>query len=157
MLDLVNVNPITTALEVYPWAMVVRWFINVSEYFGSRIKSLTSLSLESCACVATKVTAEYGTYLFLRDGYDITVSWDGDSGCGRGWYGYHEWGPFVDKVDNRILLTWHSINNYDRYLYSPQDVELVWSPYFDWRRAIDSMILGERALSKALRSFKRWL
>mgnify|MGYP001131163617 CR=1 FL=1 len=155
MLDIININPLTTAFEVYPWAMVIRWFVNVSSYINSRVKSLTSLALEYKACLSIREKMEYGTYLHAEQGYIHHPLWNGDSGaCGAGYYGVHDFGVFQDKVVSDILLSWHSINNYNRYLFQPSDVKLVLSPHITWQRTVDSLILGSGRLSKLLRRLK---
>jgi hypothetical protein len=154
-LDLINVNPITTAFEVYPWAMVVRWFVNVSTFINSRIKSLTSLALQHRACCAVREKMEYGTYLHLEDGYEHTHYTAGHAPpCPDHWYGEETHGPFVDHVEYDSLLAWYSINNYTRYLFTPQDVKLVFRPMMNWKRYVDGLIMGSGQLSKSLRRLK---
>lgn len=152
MLDLINVNPFTTALEVYPWAMVVRWFINVSDFAVARVKSLTSLALETVACVAIKEKMEYGTYLSHTQGYVVHPYEPG--GYCNGLYPPTYFGTYEDIVTSYVNLGWHSVDNYNRYLFLPSDVDLVYAPYMDWRRGIDALILGSGQLSKLLRSLK---
>lgn len=153
-LDLININPITTAVEVFPWAMVIRWFFNVSTFVNSQIKSLTSLSLEDHACVVIREQMEYGTYLYYSNSYSISMRDSGDSGCGTGWYGVTDFGKLEDSVSSHSLLSWYSVNNYNRYLFKPSDVKLVFNPKFNWQRTIDAMILGGGQLSKSLRRLK---
>lgn len=154
-LDLININPLTTALEVYPWAMVVRWFFNVSTFINSRIKSLTSLALEHHACVAIREKMEYGTYLNVHEGYHKHIFDVGDSPtCGKGFWGYYDFGIHSDFTPQRVLLSWISKDNYTRYLYQPSDVKLVFNPHISWQRSVDGVILGWGQLSKLLRRLK---
>lgn len=154
--DMININPLTTTTAVLPWAMVVRWFFNVQSYIDCRVKSLTSLALESHACVAIREKREYGTYLHITAGYPSTRIFDsGDSGtCGAGFYGVTEFGTYEDLQTQNVLLAWHSVNNYTRYLYQPSDVKLVFNPYISWQRSTDAFVLMMGSMSKLLRRLK---
>lgn len=154
--DRININPITTATAVLPWSMVVRWFFNVQSYLDVKVKSLTSLALEQHACVAVREKRELGTYLCIAPGYrNEHVVHLGDSGmCGKGFYGVQSFGTYTDIRPQRVRLSWESMDNYQRYLFKPEDVKLVYNPYINWKRGIDSLILATRPLSKLLRSLK---
>lgn len=153
MFDLIDINIITTGIQVMSWSMVVNWFINIYSFVSARVKSWTSLASTHSACVAIRTRMEYGTYLNYVDQYYHHCFSNGDSGyCPQpGYYGYTDFGTFSDVVRNRLLLSWRSVNNYHRYLYQPSDVKLVFDPFMDWRRGIDATILGWGVLSKALR------
>lgn len=155
MYDLINVNPITTFTAVLPWSMVVRWFFNVQSVLDARIKSLTSLALESHACVAIREKREYRTYLSARIGYvNSAMYWLGDNPrCGSNFHPTQRW-IYTDFERQDILLATSLVNNYKRYLFTPSDVKVVYSPHLTWQRGIDALILGMRPLSKLLRSLK---
>lgn len=153
--DMININPLTTVTAVLPWAMVIRWFFNVQSYLDCRVKSLTSLALETHACVGIRVKKEYGTYLAITRGYTGTKIIDpGDSGCGLGWYGSVDHGTYSDLRAQSVLLVQHSVNNYTRYLFQPSDVKLVFSPYLSWQRHVDALVLTLGTMSKLLRRLK---
>lgn len=153
--DLININPLTTTTAILPWSMVIRWFFNVQSYLDCRVKSLTSLALEHCACVAVREKKEYGTYLHLTTGYPATRIFDsGDSGCGPGFYGVTEFGTYTDLRVHNVLLAWYSVNNYRRYLYQPADVKLVYNPYITWQRSADALVLMMGTMSKLFRRIK---
>lgn len=153
--DRININPITTVTAVLPWSMVVRWFFNVQSFLDVKVKSLTSLALEQHACVAIREKREYGTYLCIAPGYsDVHIVHEGNSACGKNYYGVHDFGTYTDLRPQRVRLSWESMDNYTRYLFNPSDVKLVFNPYINWKRAIDSLILAKAPLSKLLRSLK---
>lgn len=153
-MDRVNINLLTTATAVLPWSMVVRWFFNVQSYLDARVKSLTSLALEQHACVAIREKRSSATYLSVTTGYlNERVVHLGNSGlCGAGFYGVHDFGTYTDLRPQRVLLSQHTIDNYNRYLFQPSDVKLVFNPYFNWKRMLDSCILAKGSMSKLLRS-----
>lgn len=154
--DLININPLTTTTAVLPWAMVIRWFFNVQSYLDCRVKSLTSLSLESRACVAIRERRETGTYLCQTRGYDehVVQEWSAARCEPRPWYGTVDYGTFTDMRQYKTLLSWHSINNYQRYLFNPSDVKLVFNPYITWQRAIDALVMMMGPMSRLLRRLK---
>lgn len=154
--DLININPLTTFTAVLPWSMVVRWFFNVQSYLDCRVKSLTSLALEHHACVAIREKSDYGTYLSAKLGYDQTYFWNGVyTGCGSSsYFGIYDLGRHTDLFRQDVLLVKHTQNNYNRYLFQPSDVKLVFSPHMTWQRSLDALVLAMRPMSKLLRRLK---
>lgn len=152
--DLININPLTTALEVYPWAMVVRWFVNVSSFAGAQIKSLTTSATEFNGCVAIKENSETDVFLHYYSDDRVHVVDPGDSECGAGFFGPKDYGIYGEEVLMDVKLQSISKNNYTRKTYLPQDTKLVWSPYFDWKRIVDGLILAHGQVSKLLGAIK---
>lgn len=148
--DLINVNPLTTAIEVFPYAMVIRWFVNLSSFANARIKSLTSVASSYKACTAIKTTAGYGTYLVFDSSYDVQMNHRPNSTCGSTYYPEVNFGRLQNYSVSMPLLAYTRINNYTRYLFNPSDIKLVFSPFLDWKRLIDGFILGGRRVSKLL-------
>lgn len=152
--DLININPITTALEVYPWAMVIRWFVNVSSFAGAQIKSLTTSATEFSGCVAFKETSEIDVFLHYYSDDRVHVVDPGDSECGVGFFGPKDYGIHGEEVLMDVKLRSISKNNYIRETYQPSDTKFVWSPYFDWKRIVDGLILSHGQVSKLLRAIR---
>jgi len=151
-LDRININLLTTAAAVYPWAMVVRWFFNSNSWLDAQLKSSTTSAQQYVGCVAERTVRETDTFLHLVHDSRTVVSALGNSSCGPGWYG--PTGPYekgqVSSFD--LHLKRETINNYVRTLYSPKDTKLVWSPYLSWQRIVDGLIMGTGQVSKLLRS-----
>lgn len=155
ILDQINVNPFTTALAVYPWALVVRWFININSALDAWIKSYTSNIVAYNGCVAYKISRTIDTRLRIYEPRTYAaVYYNGDSGCGAGFYtklGPIPVEPTYDAGD--ILLMSEDVQSYKRVLFKPTDVKLVWNPSLTQSRIIDglSFIIGSlKPISKGL-------
>lgn len=155
-LDRVNFNPATTAMSVYRFAWVVRWFINLNSWLDVTIKQFTTLARYN-ACVSKKTYIDKTTYLrYYHNGRDLVlpdipadpIAWAGWTGVkGQTVKNKHPLGTFTD-----VALRDVNVEMYTRYTYQPSDVELVWNPYLDWKRALDAISL---LLPVTQRAFRR--
>lgn len=148
--DLINVNLLTTAATVYPYAFVVRWFVNVNSFLDAQIKSLTTLSTQHVGCIAFKDSYEEKTYFRWRHKIDrVTDTVTKTNPCGNVTSVTASAGP-VDYSEDQLLQI-KSVNNYRRILIQPNEVKLVWNPYLDWKRGIDSLALTFPKMQSAFR------
>lgn len=150
--DLVNVNPLTTAATVYPWALVVRWFFNVNSALDTWVKSATTSALEYGACVATRTSKQIDTHLRFTDDQTIRLFYDGHSGsCGPNWFrAFDE--TYGSVVKQSMLLRSYTENSYRRELFFPSDVQLVWNPVITPSRLIDAISFALGVNNRSLRS-----
>lgn len=154
-LDRVNMNLLTTTTAVLPWSMVIRWFFNVQSYLDVKVKSLTTLAQEERCCIAIREKKELGTYLCVTTGYQNQhIVDDGYSSLCGYIYPVTDFGTFTDLRPQRVLLSMETVDNYNRYLFNSSDVKMVFNPYISWQRAVDSLIMAMRPLSKLLRRLK---
>lgn len=151
MSDLVNVNPLTTAAQVYPYAFVVRWFFNVNDWLESHVKSLTSTATSYNACVALKENLQVDVRMYKAP-HDHKGSAGPRTFEGVQYVPLLEW--HEDYPSSDVLLQRRTIDNYRRTLFKPSDTKLVFNPYLDWKRGVDSLALSLRPISKALGGLK---
>ena len=148
--DLVNVNPFTTAATVYPYAFVVRWFINLNSFLDSHIKSITTTSAQYAGVIAIKTSVQKGTYFRLDarvPGKTETTSLLTSNGR------YFEETDTLDDYGRLqdVLLQTETIDDYERLLISPSETKLVFNPHLDIKRGIDALALSLPYLSQAFR------
>ena len=154
-LDRINLNIVTTAATVYPYALVVRWFFNVNSWLDAQLKSYTTTALQYEGCVSVRTSRKVATFFTLRhDSTSTLVDYGNSTPCGPGYYGTY--GPYVlgGPSEHTILLQSEEENSYERTLYKPTDTKLVYSPYLSWQRLVDALIMGTGLVSNILRSIK---
>jgi len=139
--DLINVNPLLTALAVYKYSLVVRWFVNINSAFDSWVKAFTTSALQFNGVTSVKVVREISVYFHHEYDTTVTAYEPGNSICGTNFYGVY--GPYTigGKRVSDVLLQEHSEESYERELFLPNDVSFVWDPKFDLKRIIDALAL----------------
>lgn len=139
--DLININPLTTALAVFKYSLVVRWFINLNSVVDSWVKSFTSSALEYNGVTSIRIKRDISVYFHHE--YDSRVSYyfNGDSVCGIGFF--PPVGPFNLGNLSRyeILLQTNEENSYERKLFLPTDTKFVWDPNLSLSRLLDSLAM----------------
>lgn len=151
-LDRINFNLLTGAARVYPYAFVVRWFINLNDFIENQVKSLTTNADQIVGCVALRSKTNINTFMRYLHSDQVTLYKYVKSYCGENWY--PAYGPFIKGKEGYtdILLREEREDVYERTLFQPKDIGLVFSPHLDWKRFIDATVLSSRTISKTLRS-----
>jgi len=140
--DLVNINLLTTALAVFKYSLVVRWFINLNSVIDSWVKSFTTSALEYNGVVSVRTKRD--VTVFFHHVYDSTavVYFDGYSGsCGEDWY--QPIGPITFGGPTTFTMPLQTIreDTYERELFLPTDARFVWDPNMNLKRYIDALAL----------------
>jgi len=139
--DLVNINLLTTALAVFKYSLVVRWFINLNSVIDSWVKSFTTSALEYNGVVSVRVKRDIA--VFFHHVYDSSFSytWYGHSACGLYWYPTQ--GPFEYGGERTFNLKLQTIeeDTYDRELFLPTDARFVWDPNMNLKRYMDALAM----------------
>ena len=151
ILDIINVNPFTTAATVYPWALVVRWFFNLNSAIDAYTKSFTSSALQVAGCVGVKSSSNVTTSMHTE--YDSSWSYDYDGGyyCGvQGYFvGYSDSGGSAQTFD--VQLRKVESDTYVRTLFSPTDVKIVFDPVITLTRLMDGLAFLTQSNTRLLR------
>lgn len=145
ILALSSFNPFKTAWEMLPLSFVVDWLWNI----GDVITSQTSIDLSSqkVSCTSIKRTMIVETRLY--------------DGAVREWPltrppAVYQGTPIPYKYTQirgtDALLQTVSTESYERFLWSTPKPELTFNPYLNWKRFVDSLVLGYQPTKKLLRS-----
>lgn len=140
-------NPFKTAWELVPYSFVVDWFLNV----GDVITSQTSLDLSSQKMCCTSVKETLILSIWRHDSTSDTRTFV-DSSPAFGPTGQRT-RTIVSGVRNQDdLLRVEATERYRRNLWSKPSPKLTVSPYLNWKRYIDGLVLGYQPTKKLLRS-----
>lgn len=145
LLDMVKVNPFTTAWELIPFSFVVDWFINLSLVIEAQTRVLGDRSVERKACVSTHVRAYYNTYYNWRTPDLPYQKYVAPAGApmaeDKAVSGYSGEGKVRTVV----------IDSYSRELADVYDVDLRWRPFLTEKRWLDAIALTSKNLTNSLR------
>lgn len=137
-------NPFKTAWELIPYSFVVDWFLNVSD----AIVSATSIDLSSERACCTSVKKRLVTEEYLCDfTSDVSLFPAVSNPCLS--LPAEQW---VHKRTYLGLLKRHTIESYDRHLWSYPEPALRLNPFLNWKRFMDSIALSHQPIRKLLRS-----
>lgn len=145
LLDMVKVNPFTTAWELIPFSFVVDWFINLSLVIEAQTRVLGDRSVERKACVSTHVRAYYNTYYNWRTPdlpYQKYVA-----PAGAPMAEDKAVSGFSGEGKVRTVV----IDSYSRELADVYDVDLRWRPFLTEKRWLDAIALTSKNLTNSLR------
>lgn len=144
----VGLNPIQVAWELTTLSFVVDWFVNFGDYLTAVSSTWSSMASQLEGC--TSVRGSYTDHTFIRivDDQRDYFRQVGQNGL-----------VFIDKtvgefVVRDLLLKTKKVDSYDRYLFNQKDLEIVFSPFLNWKRLIDGSILSISFLQKALRKLR---
>lgn len=145
MFSLTSFNPFKTGWELIPYSFVVDWFVNV----GDVITSQTSLDLSSqkACCTSVKRTLIRNTWL-----YDSTVQKSSALAQARTYQGPRQTMNFDFQRNVDGLLQTVATSSYDRFIWSKPEPTLSFDPFYNWKRFLDTLVLGYQPIRKLLRS-----
>ena len=137
-------NPFVTAWELVPYSFVIDWFINVGDWLQYQTATLASHASQRVACLSVKKDIISTTFVISKHSWSVTK-----------YSPYHgvvtQSLPTVERQQKYSRL---QIESYERSLFTPQDIALGFDLNMTWKRWIDSFVLGQIPLNKALRSLK---
>lgn len=153
--DLINLNPLAAATKVHPYAFVVNWFLNIQDFAYAHLRSLTTTASSYDACVVYKTDVQ--KEVWFREIVDDRVQYHYDGYSGTcGYYAYPEWDYQAgDMTPHDMLLQRVTDRSYHRTTFKPNDVKIVWDPYLDWKRGLDSLALTLPKIEKSIRKLMK--
>jgi len=145
VLALTSFNPFKTAWELIPLSFVVDWFLNV----GDVVTSFTGLDLSSqkVCCTSVKRTTSSGIFLFDESSDTSILARAAVAPCVPA-----RTDKFEFKRVTNALLQEEKVTSYERFLWKKPTPRLTFSPFLNWKRFLDSLVLGYQPTKKLLRS-----
>jgi len=151
--DRIDINPITTAWALTPLSFVVDWFVNIGDWLGAYVRTITS-GADVLGCVAVKEKTTRRTYLHLEIDERFSYTWPGDttSTCGDAVINKPEYTAERGSYrSEELFLEEETKETYDRKVFTSSDLELVLAPFLDWKRLLDGLALSLSRSTNALR------
>lgn len=143
--DQSSFNIFKTGWELIPYSFVVDWFLNV----GDVITSQTSIDFSSqkVCCTSVKETRLMSTWRFdgTSDSKTFTDPVSVTFPAGR-----VQVYTFNRNQDD--LLQVAGSEDYRRFLWTKPSPRLTFDPFLNWKRFLDSLVLGYQPTKKILRS-----
>jgi len=140
--DLVNINLLTTALAVFKYSLVVRWFINLNSVIDSWVKSFTTSALEFNGVVSVRVKRDVAVFFHHVHDSRKGAYFNGDDvKCGPGFF--EPAGPYTIGQVSTFNMKLQNIeeDTYERELFLPTDARFVWDPNMNLKRYMDALAL----------------
>jgi hypothetical protein len=146
LVDQVSVNLATTAWELIPLSFVVDWLFGISD----ALFALTNVSFASSSGYCTSVKErEY----FTRDLQGV-IEFRGDYSWEPNTYCFPQGSLLtVQRSANAHGRAYQSVDErYRRFVWSRPSGRVIFDPYLNWKRAVDSIALSHNPIHKKVRS-----
>jgi len=148
-----TVNPSLTLWELTPFSVIVDWFLNVGEWLLAQTFSFNDFAVDRKFCYSIKTESHIFDFLHIVEngGTHVTYpdysSTPGLTGCGGGIDTYIG----VYNLNSSHMLREMKIQEYERFVFQPTDVQLTWSPFLDWKRWTTAFALSISPLISTLK------
>jgi hypothetical protein len=148
--DQTGFNFATTAWELFPASFVADWFANIGEWAAAQTSTMVDLSSQRKFCYSVKTESTIVTSLSIAQKLEASKTIDtGYPGLDGTWPLEVNNGR-IDQDLRRVI-----VEDYERIVFSPTDVELHWNPDLtDWRKWVDLMSISLNSGSRALRNLR---
>jgi len=147
LVSTVGLNPFRTAWELIPLSYVVDWILNV----GDAITSLTGLDYSSERLGTTSVREKSIFTYTHHDRFTLSVAKAAyQNSCGQTVPGRSD--NYDEKFDNVVRL--EERDTYVRTIWTRPMPKIIFDPFLNWKRLIDSFVLGYQPTKKTLRSLR---
>ena len=155
LLDSLSFNPLKTAWELIPMSFVVDWFVNVGDYIEALSGALFTFADDRKFCYSTQITSVRTTY--FRDFHDdrrtlITGPWYVNPPNANVFDRISRAGGQLYNAD--YVLKTENLKSYSRRVFLPSDIELRLDVYLNWKRWVDSFVIGLGKTKSLLRSIR---
>lgn len=156
LLDQTSFNVASGLWEIIPYSLVVDWFSNTGEWLHVHTSNLADFASQRAFCMSSKTTKTVSTYVRIvtddTPGFNQPARVLGKLGSNH----IPEWVvPKRQGSADVFLLRRTTSEHYDRWLFSPNDVEWTLDAQFsNWKRWADGYVMSLKPILYALRKLR---
>lgn len=162
VIDKIQLNPLQTAWELFPYSFVVDWFIDIGGWLSMQLAEANNRGATTLFCTSIRVEAQFNE-LYTREGqkFDPIVRtrhyddfWSDNEcfappgktikGSGRVQFDHSITLRGYEHPRQTVVYNTYTINTYNRFLFEPKDVPLQvnLNPLdLSLRRMLDGLLL----------------